>query len=368
MKKKALLTSIMTIALCLCLIAGSTYALFTDKTEFNIAVTSGDVEIEAFATINSVYSAKGADAADDEFLIDEFDHNYTHELQTNGYFLNGGTATIDGNNLEIVRLTPGDRVDVDINVTNKSNVAMAYRYKLVSDNTNLATGMVVTIDGVSHEALALWTSEWYPVITAPNGTPNEIPVKTISVELPVYAGNEYQSELTEGKTESVEYTIIVEAVQGNAVTDNESEFVYYQTEVVKEVTPVVDNGRFMENPNTMTVVVEDMYLLGDTYVSLDTDAGIGATIITNSIFDVNGSAIVVAPNMNAVPLTVIFDCEFTLGAGEYIVDGSAYNGYEPMIFIGDDVKVNGEYITQENVASFFKNVGYIGVFDPDLGL
>lgn len=368
MKKKVLLTSVMTIAICLCLIAGSTFALFTDTTEFNIAVTSGDVEIEAYATINSVYSAKSAATADDEFLIDELDHTYTHERQTNGYFLNGGTANLDGNNLEIVRLTPGDRVDVDINVTNKSNVAMAYRYKLASDNTKLATGMVVTIDGVSHEALALWTSEWYPVISAPNGTPGTIPVKTISVELPVYAGNEYQTEVTEGKTESVEYTIIVEAVQGNAVTDNESEFVYYQTEVVKDVAPVVDGGRFMDDPNTMTVVVEDMYLLGDTNVLLDTDTGIGATIITNSTFDVNGSAIVVAPNMNAVPLTVIFDCEFTLDDGEYIIDGSAYNGYDPMVFIGDDVKVNGEYVTSANIANYVKNVGYVGVFDPDLGL
>ena len=190
MKKKVLLSSIATIALCLCLIAGSTFALFTDTTNFNIAVTSGDVEIEAYATINSVYSAKGADVADDDFLVDEYGHSYTHELQTSGYFLNGGTATLNGNNLEIVRLTPGDRVDVDINITNKSDVAMVYRYKLISDNTNLATGMVVTIDDVSHESLALWTTEWYPVIAAPNGEPDDIPVKTISIELPVYAGNE----------------------------------------------------------------------------------------------------------------------------------------------------------------------------------
>ena len=46
MKKKVLLSSIATIALCFCLITGSTFALFTDTTEFNVAVTSGDVEIE----------------------------------------------------------------------------------------------------------------------------------------------------------------------------------------------------------------------------------------------------------------------------------------------------------------------------------
>ena len=65
MKKKALLSAVLSLAICLCLIAGATYALFTDTTNFNIAITSGDVEIEAYATINAVYSAKGAAAADD---------------------------------------------------------------------------------------------------------------------------------------------------------------------------------------------------------------------------------------------------------------------------------------------------------------
>ena len=128
MKKKVLLSSILTIALSLCLIAGSTFALFTDSSNFNIAVTAGDVEIEAYATINSVYSAKKADAADDEYLVDENGNTYTHELQASGNFLNGGTATLNGNNLEIVRLTPGDRVDIDINITNKIDLRNQFEF------------------------------------------------------------------------------------------------------------------------------------------------------------------------------------------------------------------------------------------------
>ena len=58
MKKKALASSILVIAICLCLIAGSTFALFTDETKFNIAVTSGDVEIQASAEVSAIYSAK----------------------------------------------------------------------------------------------------------------------------------------------------------------------------------------------------------------------------------------------------------------------------------------------------------------------
>ena len=50
MKKKILLSSILTIALCLSLIAGSTFALFTSESKVNIAVTSGKVEMLANVT------------------------------------------------------------------------------------------------------------------------------------------------------------------------------------------------------------------------------------------------------------------------------------------------------------------------------
>ena len=59
MKKKVLLSSIATIALCLCLIAGSTFALFTSQDNVNIAVTAGEVEMVAGIAITSVESVQG---------------------------------------------------------------------------------------------------------------------------------------------------------------------------------------------------------------------------------------------------------------------------------------------------------------------
>ena len=227
MKKKVLLSSIATIALCLCLIAGSTFALFTDSETFDISVTSGDLEISAKAEINSVYSALGTTgAAEDEFLIDENKKNYIHDPQTlvNGKYLfaNGGEAAFDGANLEISRITPGDRVDVDIVVDNTSNIAIVYRYKIVANDAGLAEAMVVTVDGNSYEGLASWTSEWF---TAEAG--EAIATKTISVELPVYVQDDYQSDIAAGVEKTVTYTITVEAVQGNAVTVDESGVVLY---------------------------------------------------------------------------------------------------------------------------------------------
>lgn len=223
MKKKVLLSSIGTIVLCLCLIAGSTFALFTDDTEFNIAATAGKVDVEANAEITAIYSAEGAQIAASDFLVDENGNGYTHKTMplADGEFLNGGTVDLTGNSnetLKIDRITPGDKVDVKINLVNSSNVAISYRYIItVANDGGLASGMVLTIDGKAYEGFASYTSAWSSVVAAPQGA-SDTYEKTISIELPVFADNRYQEK-------SVEYNILVEAVQGNAVTTDESEVI-----------------------------------------------------------------------------------------------------------------------------------------------
>ena len=221
MKKRTLLASCLTIALCLCLIAGSTYALFTDSTQFNIAVTSGDVELLATAGITNVFSAKGCDAEhSNPYLTDEKGNCYVHDRQEpilgRYFFKNGGEAKIASGSLSVVRITPGDRVDVAIKVDNKSNVAIAYRYKITAVESNLAKEMVVTIDGVKYRGLESWTSDWF-LADATEGVGAAIEDKIISIELPVYVDEECQSEGT--RVQSATFTITVEAVQGNAITD-----------------------------------------------------------------------------------------------------------------------------------------------------
>ena len=225
MKRKALLSSLLVIAMCLCLIAGSTYALFTDSTEFNIAVTSGDVEIVSAAEVVQRWSAEGPVAAhNDKYLKDEKDNYYVHKEQAS-MFLNGGTADVNsGGTLVISKITPGDKVDVRINTLNLGDVAFRYRYIIsVLDDKGLATGMVLTThSGEVYEAVKSFTSEWFGVVGAGDTTTDLS--KMISLELPVYADNQYQSEKTDQEDgrlageKSVTYKITVEAVQGNAVT------------------------------------------------------------------------------------------------------------------------------------------------------
>lgn len=212
MQKKVLLSSILVIALCLSAIAGSTYALFTDKAETSIAITSGDVEVTANMIIDSLYSAVASDAYVSDYLVDEYGQNYAHAPQT-GKFSNGGSAVVNSEGqIEVTHITPGDKVTAKLIVKNTGNVDMVYRYKITSDD-ELATVMVVTTDnGDVNLALDEFTSAWYNVLT-----PGETATLLLSFELPVYVGSAFENM-------NLTYDIVVEAVQGNANTEGLREF------------------------------------------------------------------------------------------------------------------------------------------------
>lgn len=241
MKSKVLVSSILTIALCLSLIAGSTFALFTDNSKVNVAITSGDVEVVASVEVLNVLSAEGPVAAHaNKYLKDENGHYYEHinpgvVANEKYYFTNGGYATVDADGkLVIDRITPGDKVWTKVTVKNIGDVSMYYRYNIVANNTKLAEGMVVTDhEGNTYEATQSFTSKWFSNDVVLSG---ETRTFDLAFELPVYAGNEYQSEhknnvyydedgnafkYAEDELKQVEYVITVEAVQGNAVMEED---------------------------------------------------------------------------------------------------------------------------------------------------
>ena len=185
MKNKIIISSILTIALCLSMIAGSTFALFTSKSQTNIAVTSGKLEV--VANINNDLSLTSLGVA-----------------QT-GTFANGGTAqivTVDEiPTLTLNKLTPGDSVSFSITVENKSNVAMKYQFAWDVDGA-LYPFLTATVDGV---AIADGETDWALWNTADGTTQTFVVVIT----LPETVGNDAQ-----GLTASINFT--VNAIQGNA--------------------------------------------------------------------------------------------------------------------------------------------------------
>ena len=200
MKKKALLSSLLTIALCLSLIAGSTFALFTSEDTVNIAVNAGTVKMTAdLADLRT----SSLDTPEGEFYTD-------------GHFTAGGTATFDGGKLTLDRIVPGDKVSFRVVGKNESNVNIKYRVKLAcTEGEALMAGLAVTVGETEYLSLSRYTTAWSGLAAG-----EDMPPLAVSIELPKDAGNAYQ-----GLNAAI--SITVEAVQGNAEVSGGEEIILW---------------------------------------------------------------------------------------------------------------------------------------------
>ncbi len=258
-KKKILFSSIMVIALCMSLIAGSTFALFTSESKVNIAVTSGKVKVAASLAITNIYSAE---ASDD---VEEGDGNYAGEATaydvtsaykwvdrtSEGKFTTLGTATIDSETgaLKLDKIVPGDKAVATINVTNESNVSAKYRIRVNADEAgySLASALRMNVDEdvVNRESVASYISAWKDL---PIGTN---PTHTISIDMPVEKNNDYQNL-------SAAYSVTVEAVQGNGAVAGNMTINYIQLatkEVTEDKVTLNQGGNVADNQGAVTAEV-----------------------------------------------------------------------------------------------------------------
>lgn len=188
MKKRILITSVVTIILCLCLIAGSTFALFTSQTSASIVVQSATVNVSASISGLEAYSM-----AEERTDIKDADGKII--------FTNGGTVALVGNQLTLDRVTPGDKVSFTINVANSSNITT--KCKVTTSYSSTSTPSLGNALDVRYSATGLpRDGSWVTLNPGQGGTID------VTVELPVETGNEYQNK-------NVTVTILVEAIQGN---------------------------------------------------------------------------------------------------------------------------------------------------------
>lgn len=188
MKKKILLSSVLTIVLCLSLIAGSTFALFTSESTVDVAVTAGKVNVTARAENVTLSSTLGSNVPET---------SATFSATTN-------VVTID-------KMVPGDVIEFDLVVYNGSNVTVDVMPEIaVVQDTGLWSGLTVEFakaDGTTVNYTltnGAWTGDYVEV--APTGTYETLHV---TITLPETAGNEYQQT-------SCTFSYKVYAVQGNA--------------------------------------------------------------------------------------------------------------------------------------------------------
>ena len=223
MKKgfKLIVPSFLAIIVCILLLAGSTFALFTSDVTKNIVVGSATVNMEAEYTEFKAYSVVPDDnGTDGEATAYGVTSNYkysTEDVETvvanSSYiFANKGTAKLTGENtIELVNVTPGDRITANLKVTNNSNVDIIYRVRLnaISDN-GLLDGLSVSVDDVLFEGII--KVEAWKTWNVPTNDDDKVRNISLEVVLPVDKGNEYQT-----KSATLRFTI--EAVQANAKTD-----------------------------------------------------------------------------------------------------------------------------------------------------
>lgn len=230
MKTKILVSSIITIAVCLCLIGGSTFALFTSKTTTNIAVTSGNVNVSASIIESNEYPLLKKSLGDSSFTTDALD--------------NGGSVSLDANTgkLTLSNLTPGDAVSFKINVANTGNVPVKYRVtanNVLDKNateytgktvTDLAKAMKVTVhiktaEGVTTTVIKeagtdVWKeTSWYTLDA--NITEPEITAEVEFVTNTPEENNKYNDNDNDPNTiVTADISFVVEAVQANGVDAN----------------------------------------------------------------------------------------------------------------------------------------------------
>ena len=346
-KKKALVSAILTIALCFSVIAGATFALFTSKDEVNIAVTSGKVNLTATIDTESLkLSSLGVDRTNE------------------GKFAVGGTATFDNERkLNLTNIVPGDKATFEIDVTNNSNVDVMYKLAWKVDNTELDA--LVATATVENETEALEATDWIEWKTPATDAEK---TKTIvaSIELPREAGDDYQD-----KAASVSFT--VEAVQANAVVDS----VETEDQLLAALATGVENITLANSivltsdlviPAGRTVTIN---LAGNT-ISATTDE----EIINNGtlyIIDGTGMALMrraVAPSVGSVLANIVNNGTMTISGGT--IEGAITNNDKAEITVLDgtiagSVANNGAMtVLGGEISSDLENNGAMNIVGGDV--
>lgn len=282
-KRSLIFSSCLAIVLCVCLISGATFALFTSESKVNVAVTSGKVEVVASIAVTDVYSPTAINA--DGRITDETN---AADLET-ATFANGGTCAIEGNLLTVTNLTPGDKVFFTINVQNNGNVATVYRYgytvvaaegeeHTVAEAYKLYNGMNFVFGTAVTENAAAYRTAW--AVLGETVTVNG------SLELPTTATGELSSL-------SAAIVFKVEAAQGNLdISDSVAE----STPIVSESSQVADLLESASENRTISIATSSPVGISDIGTNGLTLTGVSPedTRITTSANKITGNDVTIS--------------------------------------------------------------------------
>ncbi len=212
LKRNVVVSAMLTIVLCVSIIAGATYALFTSESKVDVAITSGKVDVVASVDEGSIYT---------KALKTEYEQGLNHMFGGLVSFKEDGTVTLNN-------VVPGDAVKFTIVVKNNSSISVKYRTIIVcEENNGLFEALKVTINGTPYDGTTKVTD--YETLAVDSGD-QEI---TVEIELPEGTENDYQEK-------EVKFAYKVEAVQGNADTE-----------------PTDENVKYIANANDLKVALDN---------------------------------------------------------------------------------------------------------------
>lgn len=216
MKKRIILTSVLSIAMCLSLIVGATMAFFGSESKANISVTGANVNVVA-----SIDPATGFTTYSKGIPTSEI------EGKQNGEFENGGTASIDAEGTLVLNaISAGDSVKVRVDIENRSNIRIQYRARVVCEEGEEFLDLFEIENDIRHMA--------WQIAEIGNDLKDEI------VEVTIGLPEDVNLEDLEGQT--IKFAIVVEAVQANAETTDD--VIVYEPE---EGNTAADNGADLQN-------------------------------------------------------------------------------------------------------------------------
>lgn len=254
-KRNAIISSLLIIVLCLSLLAGATFALFTSESKVNISVTSGKVNI--VANIENLQATHP-----EEIKISNSETTYEQGLYA-------GTATCNENTIELNNMVPGDKVTFDIVIKNYSTISVKFKTTFeTSGDEELVEALNINVGR---------TTDWSLL---PAGSEEGKVVNTINceIELPCEATCQEKSAAISLKVEAVQGNVDVQLDENILYISNADQLVAFANEV--------KNGATYDN--------KSVYLLNDIDVTGKDFKGIGCKHVINAFsgtFDGQGHTI-----------------------------------------------------------------------------
>jgi hypothetical protein len=260
--RNGLIGACATIAVCATVMAGATYAiLYQEVKGNNLVITAGNVDISAkFSSViatspNLITSDLTSTSALDK--SNKTTYELTSENNYTGSFVNGGTVALEDGTLSIKNMTPYDRIDFTITISNSSQINLNYRLEI--DMPNAADNLMPYLDfrlkntpasegpyvyKYNNEVFLL-NSEHYQSAWDYWSKDNKDDINiTGSIELQNYDN----ITATELKDVITQIQFKVEAVQGNATCDDIEKAIYLNDENYGE-----NNLTYQSNDNGLSV-------------------------------------------------------------------------------------------------------------------